>query len=45
MFDDSFIHEVYHFGSEPRYVLYTSVWHPEVLEAEKKGAAEAFLNK
>ena len=31
VFDDSFIHEVWHLGTKPRYVLYCSMWHPEVL--------------
>ena len=28
MFDDSFEHEVWHEGSEPRYILHTNIWHP-----------------
>ncbi len=35
LFDDSFIHEVYHFGTEPRYVLYCSVWHPDIARAHQ----------
>ena len=29
-FDDSFVHKVAHNGTEDRYVLYVSVWHPDV---------------
>jgi aspartyl/asparaginyl beta-hydroxylase (cupin superfamily) len=31
IFDDSFIHEVWHHGSEPRYILYCSMWQPQLL--------------
>ena len=30
LFDDSFEHEVWHNGTEPRGVLYVSVWHPNL---------------
>mmetsp|Transcript_1726 Transcript_1726/g.6750 ORF Transcript_1726/g.6750 Transcript_1726/m.6750 type:complete len:290 (+) Transcript_1726:105-974(+) len=33
-FDDSFEHEAWHDGSEPRYVLMVTFWHPDLGEPE-----------
>jgi len=35
VFDDSFIHEVYHNSSDRRVVLIVDCWHPDLTEAEK----------
>ena len=34
-FDDSFVHEVWHNGTEPRYVLYASHFHPDLFDRMK----------
>lgn len=38
LFDDSFLHEVWHKGpeGEPRIVLLFDFWHPDLSEIEKK---------
>lgn len=36
IFDDSFEHEVWHEGSEPRLVLIVDIWHPDVDEYQRK---------
>lgn len=36
VFDDSFEHEVWHDGTEPRLVLIVDVWHPELTEEQKR---------
>jgi aspartyl/asparaginyl beta-hydroxylase (cupin superfamily) len=35
LFDDSFVHEVWNTGPEPRLVLLLDVWHPELNRAER----------
>ncbi|KAL6061155.1 Aspartate beta-hydroxylase domain-containing protein 2 [Balamuthia mandrillaris] len=42
VFDDSFVHEVIHQGTEDRVVLLVDVWHPELTEPERK-AVSRFL--
>lgn len=36
IFDDSFEHEVWHNGTEPRLVLIVDIWHPELTEHERR---------
>lgn len=40
-FDDSFRHEVWHEGSEPRIVLIVDVWHPDMDHAARLRACDA----
>lgn len=36
IFDDSYMHEVWHRGEETRMVLLWDIWHPDLTEIEKK---------
>jgi len=38
-FDDSYDHEAWHDGSDPRYVLMVTFWHPDLGSPEKDPAA------
>jgi len=45
-FDDSFEHEAWHNGTEPRYVLMGSVWHPDLRtpgSEDPEGLADKFV--
>ena len=42
VFDDSFEHEVWHRGTEPRVVLYVSFWHPQLWPKVEKNAEKYF---
>jgi len=35
-FDDSFEHEVWHRGSQPRIALIVDVWHPDMTEEQRQ---------
>ncbi len=34
IFDDSYMHEVWHHGTEVRMVILWDIWHPELTETE-----------
>lgn len=42
IFDDSYEHYVYHNGSTERILLLFDIWHPEIVEEEKKYIIEMF---
>merc|ERR1711865_525913 len=44
-FDDSYDHEAWHDGTEPRYVLMITLWHPDLGTPDKDPAPPVLLAK